>query len=150
GTGDQHTVTIDWGDGSTPAVLTLDVGARTFTASHRYDSASKGGPDQVQVTVADDHGGTTKATADVIVRDVAPTGLTIDLSATTLNEGQSLTLTGNFSAPAQAGTQTVTIDWGDGSAATTLTLAAQVFTFQATHVYDNSHPDGKPVSDEVI
>ena len=36
GTLDVHTVTINWGDGSSHTVLNLAVGARTYSASHQY------------------------------------------------------------------------------------------------------------------
>ncbi|HYT88770.1 MAG TPA: PKD domain-containing protein, partial [Gemmataceae bacterium] len=150
GTGDQHTVTIDWGDGSPATVLTLTPGVRTFSTTHRYDVASKADTDTVHVTVADDHGGSTNAAASVVVRDIAPVGATLDLSATALDEGQSLTLTGTFDAPNSFDAHTITIDWGDGSEVTKLALAPQIFSFQATHRYDESHPDGKPLSSDVI
>jgi hypothetical protein len=59
----------------------------------------------------------------------------INLSATTINEGDSVTLTGTFFHPGNTSGHTVTIDWGDGSADTVQALAGGVFTFSSSHRY---------------
>ena len=50
-------------------------------------------------------------------------------------EGQPVTLNGTFADPRTNEMDVVTIDWGDGSADTTLVLAAGVRTFAADHTY---------------
>jgi len=53
GTLDTHTVTIDWGDGSTPTTLNLAAGVTAIPAtSHRYlDNLPSNAPYTVTVTV---------------------------------------------------------------------------------------------------
>src|SRR5262249_49748595 len=56
-------------------------------------------------------------------------------------EGGTLVLSGAFSDPLEGQTHTVVINWGDGSANTTLPLAAGVFTFSAAHRYPEEGND---------
>ncbi len=66
GTLDGHTVSIDWGDGSTPSTLALGPQARTFQADpHLYLNP---GSFPITVTVTDQDGATsTQATTTVQV-----------------------------------------------------------------------------------
>jgi hypothetical protein len=66
----------------------------------------------------------------------------LSLSASAVNQGDTVTLTGTFSQPGDPDGHTVTIDWGDGTANTQLQLAPGVFTFNATHQYLNEPPTG--------
>jgi hypothetical protein len=60
-----------------------------------------------------------------------------------INENDATALSGTFADPDALDTHSVAINWGDGSAVTTLNLAAGVFTFNANHQYlDN--PAGTP------
>lgn len=61
---DQHTATVDWGDGTSPTSQTLVVGARSNQQSHTYAD-----PDvyTVTVTVADGDGGSVTDTFEYIV-----------------------------------------------------------------------------------
>src|SRR5207245_252592 len=52
-----------------------------------------------------------------------------------INENDTTTLSGAFADAAPLDTHTVVIDWGDGSATTTLDLAVGVRTFSANHQY---------------
>ena len=54
GSGDTHTSTIQWGDGSGSEVGVLDQGAGTVSGSHVYTTQ---GAYQLTVTVTDDDGG---------------------------------------------------------------------------------------------
>ena len=63
-----------------------------------------------------------------------PTNLTLT-GAATVAEGSTYTLDGSFEDINAGDSFTVTIDWGDGTAIETLNLAADVKTFNATHVY---------------
>jgi len=55
---DTHTVTIDWGDGSTPTEFVLPVGNRAFQATHPYldDNPTATPADDVTITVTVDDG----------------------------------------------------------------------------------------------
>jgi uncharacterized repeat protein (TIGR01451 family) len=61
---DVHTVTVNWGDATSPTVQTLTVGARTAQASHSYGQP---GVYSVTVTVADGDNGSVSDTFEYIV-----------------------------------------------------------------------------------
>ncbi len=134
GTLDSHVVTINWGDGSVPQTVNLAAGVLTFSGvTHQY---LQDGNDAVSVTVADDHATTAAVTTPVTVNNVAPSSVAINVSAATLNENGSTTLSGSFVDPGTLDTHVVTINWGDGSAPQTVNLAAGVLTFSGVaHQY---------------
>ena len=71
----DFTAVIDWGDGgpaSTGTISGPDGGPFTVTGSHTYDQL---GPYTITITITDDGGATTTATAHVIV--YAPSGFAI-------------------------------------------------------------------------
>lgn len=97
----------------------------------------------VSATVTDDDTGTDTKTISVDVNNVAPASVTLTSSAASILENGSLSLSGVFTDPGVLDTHTVVIDWGDGSATTTLTLAAGVLTFgPASHTYLDDNPTG--------
>jgi hypothetical protein len=62
---DSHTVTIDWGDGTTsPAAVVEGDGAGSFTAAHAYEIA---GIYRVTAAVADDDGGIGRSSLEAAV-----------------------------------------------------------------------------------
>jgi len=67
-TGDTHTASIAWGDGTSE---TVDPASASFTRTHTYAAA---GRYTATVTVTDSHGNVTTATADVVV-EYTSTGL---------------------------------------------------------------------------
>ncbi len=73
---------------------------------------------------------------------------TLGLSASNVSQalfpGQSVMLSGSIADPGSQDTHTVVIDWGDGTANTTLNLAAGVLVFSATHEYADDNPTGTP------
>ena len=117
-----HTVTIQWGDGSTDSVLNLAQGVFSFSADHTY---ADNGAYTVSVTVEEDATSTQisdSATANVA--NVPPT-LTV-LGNQTVNENSLLSLVdlGTITDPGfdfGTGTETFTyfIDWGDATTADT-------------------------------
>ena len=66
GTGDTHTATIDWGDG-TVATGTVDQDLHTVEGTHVYESSFFGIIRTVTVTVFDDDGGSSSDTLTVTV-----------------------------------------------------------------------------------
>src|SRR5262249_53904926 len=64
----------------------------------------------------------------------------LNLSATSITRGDTATLSGTFRQPGNPDSHTVTINWGDGTASTQLTLAPDVLNFSATHQYQNGNP----------
>jgi hypothetical protein len=146
GTLDPHTVVIAWGPGEGSTTLTLAAGVLTFSANHQYlddnptGTASDSYP--ISVTVTDDDTGSGTGSTSVTVNNVAPSGMNLSLSATSITENGSITLTGSFTDPGTLDPHTVVITWGPGEGSTTLTLAAGVLTFSASHQYLDDNPTG--------
>ncbi len=127
---DFHTVSIDWGDGSTPSLLNLGAGVQSFSSvSHRYlDDAPTGTASDVYtitVTVIDSQslGGPALSssgpvTKSLTVTNAAPTPTSLSLSANTINENGSVTLNGVFTDAGSLDTHSVIINWGDGTTST--------------------------------
>jgi hypothetical protein len=83
------------------------------------------------------------APLSITVNNVAPSNVDVSLSATTIDENDSITLSGTFFDPGTLDTHTVTINWGDGSPNTELNLAAGVLSIPATpHQYLDDNPTG--------
>ena len=142
---DGHTIVILWGNGETDT-LNLAAGVTTFSASHAYlDDQPSGTPSDVSgisVTVTDKDGESSSASASVTINNLAPTDIALTLSATTITENGSTTVSGSFGDPGTLDTHTVTISWGASEGSTTLSLAAGVLTFSASHQYMDDSPSG--------
>src|SRR5207244_94167 len=99
-----HTVVITWGDGSSDA-LNLPAAMLSFSnVNHQYLST---GNYTVSVTVTDKDGGSGQASSGVTVNNVAPATVQLSLSAATINENDSTTLSGTFTDPGALDTHTV-------------------------------------------
>jgi hypothetical protein len=92
------------------------------------------------LTVSDKDGGQATDSKTIDVTNVAPGGLGLRLSSTAISENGTVTLNGGFTDPGAGDTHTAVIDWGDGSAPTTLSLAAGVLSFGTTHQYLDDNP----------
>ena len=135
-----HTVTIDWGDGSTDTVLNLAGGTFTFSASHQYLDDSPPGGYVVTVTVKDSGNLEGSGGTSVTVLNVEPvisslTGPTGPLAKT----GTAIILA-NFSDVGALDTHTCTYSWDDGSPDTTAPpngagYCEQTHTYNAAGVY---------------
>ncbi len=138
---DTLTGSIDWGDGSAPTLITLPPGSYAFSVPHDYTSASVSRY-AIGVTLSDALGETAFAQAVVLMSDPAPAfaapGLV--LSSSSINEHGSVTVSGTIGSPGGSQTNTVAIDWGDGSTPTMLVLPAGTFTFSTPHTYLNNPP----------
>src|SRR5207248_8486112 len=91
------------------------------TTSHTYNVAGQ----YTVLLLADDHwGGKSTDNLIITVKDVLPSIRADALvpSATTVAEGQSLTLDGSFVDPNPNHSATVSIDWGDRSPVTSFGL----------------------------
>ena len=109
GTLDSHTVSVNWGDGSAPQVLTLSP-AKAFTGNHLY---SVPGNYTVVTTGVDDDGGIVTETRLLIVADLAPA--IAPSTPGTVAEGSRFTAFGSFtdlSGPEDAWTARVSFDNG--------------------------------------
>jgi hypothetical protein len=115
---DAHTVTIDFGDGSTPVIATVDETTKTYFASHIYadDPGTADGTFAITATVRDDHGGSGSAKAAVTVRNVAPTITNLTTTVDPVAAGSGIALgSAEFTDPGVLDTHTATWDWGDGT-----------------------------------
>jgi hypothetical protein len=65
----------------------------------------------------------------------APAITNVSRSAAAINEGGTIGVSGAFTDPVAGQTHQLIVSWGDGSANTTLPLAAGVFTFSTNHQY---------------
>ena len=75
------------------------------------------GNHSIVATVTNDEGKTSSTSATVTVSNVAPefTSGSPQLSSSTIDEGGTVTLSGEFTDPGTLDPHIVTIDWGDGS-----------------------------------
>lgn len=132
GAADTHTVTVDWGDGST-STMYLAAAAHDFaTPPHTYAAA---GDFTVTATVADNAGATATATSSVSVHqpNQAPTIAALDVTGP--SEGGTANLTLSFADADALDTHTVTVAWGDGSTSDPVVVPADATTFEASHLY---------------
>src|SRR5439155_3293298 len=145
GINDTHQVSVDWGDGSAKATVSLAAGVLTFSGvTHQYSVESPASGYTVTVTVTDKDGAQGTGSTAIIVSGTGPANINLTPSATSINENGSITLSGTFTQPGSTDTHQVSIDWGDGSTKTTLSLASGVFSFSgASHQYLNN-PTGQP------
>jgi len=125
---------INWGDGNSETLSGIPSGVKTHTYADGlsdYDTA---------VDLTDEDGTFPAAgTKALTVNNVAPA--IVSLTATSpINENESTTLSGSFTDPGILDSHTVIIDWGDGTASTTLNLAANVLTFSTSHTYIDDDP----------
>ena len=114
--------------------------------THQYLNEPAGGTSgtyPITVTVTDSDTQAAVGSTNVTVTNVAPSAIGLTLHNATLNEGGSTWISGTF---ADAGTQdihTVDVNWGDGTAHTTIDLAAGVLSFSSAsnpHTYTEEGP----------
>jgi PKD repeat protein len=134
--GDVHTVSLDWGDGSTPQSLALLAGVTSFSPTHVYQDS---GAYDATVQVADGAASTPAVTARVSVANVAPTVTSENLSAPSIVQQESVTVDATFADPSLSDTFTLTMDWGDGTSWST-DLTAGVRAASASHQYMAAGP----------
>lgn len=113
--------------------------APTFSAAGLDDSSRT-----VALRVTDDDGAVSVISqATLTVENVAPAVNGLAISATEINEGESVELTGNLSDAGLLDTFSLVIDWGDGNVET-VSLAAGSTTFAVPHVYADDAPSVTP------
>jgi len=121
------TATVDYGDGTGSAPLTLNAD-KSFALAHVYPQS---GTFTATVTVKDSNAGQNTATTLVVVNDVPPA---VSLGAGgTIQLGAIFSASGSFSDPG-AQTWTATVDYGDGTGVQALALNLAK-TFALSHTY---------------
>ncbi|MBN2475814.1 MAG: hypothetical protein JXB62_14475 [Pirellulales bacterium] len=148
---DEHTVTIDWGDG-TADQYNLRVGGRTFFGRHEYSSDPTLTDDtfapvvyRIRATVADDDGGRDSETTHTGPQNVAPDIGSLVVTRE-IDEHGTAVLRARFSDPNRQDTHSVTIDWGDGTV-DQWDLRVGCRTFTGTHQYLDDPPSDRPDAD---
>ena len=114
GTLDTHTVTVDWGDGDGPEVVSA--GDLASGISHTYGD---NGSFDVTVTVTDDDGGVGDDTVMVSVGNLEPTTTIDDSAAVSFPGGDYQVVEAGGSVPlsadgADAGSDDLTFAWSSG------------------------------------
>jgi len=139
GTLDAHTIEVTWGDGTTE-IFTLN-GERFLFTSHQYldddPSVTTQDPYTVNVRVIDDDGGEAMGSGVIIVRNVAPSNVQVNLTSP-VNENGVTTLTTTFDDPGTLDSHTIEVTWGDGTVET-FDLSGERF-FSTTHQYLDDDP----------
>jgi hypothetical protein len=102
----------------------------------------------VNLTVADDDLLTSTTSSVITVTNVSPALGALVLSSSTVNENGSVTLSGTYTDPGAIDTETLTINWGDGSVPTSMIVTGN--TFSVTHQYLDDNPTGTPSDLNVI
>lgn len=157
GLADVHTVTIDWGDGTTVEV-DLTAGDRTFGGtsdfSHIYaDDNVDAYTVVIELWDDDEPAQRTTLTRSVQVLDVAASSISVTALPSSISEGESIEVSGSFVDPGTTDSHQVRVIWGDGTPDSILNVAAGVLTFggsSLTHTYRNNAAGGADYDIEVI
>jgi DNA/RNA endonuclease G (NUC1) len=96
----------------------------------------------VSLTVSDRSGATGSDSRTINVTNVAPVITSASLSSAAIDENGSVTISGAFTDPGTADTHTVIVNWGDGSANSTVPLAPGSHVFSLAHQYLDDAPSG--------
>jgi hypothetical protein len=154
---DTETVSINWNDPGVPPQLVTavrdpnDPTIWTFTASHQYVRDNPGGiympVRDIAITATDKDGGTTTVDAKITIAHVNLIIDDLSLSPSaivtgTAVKGHVVVLTGHITDIGLHPISDIVIDWGDGSAPSTLASADVTYdpltnTFTAEHQYLN-------------
>ena len=86
----------------------------------------------------------------VTVNNVAPSNVNLLQSASVIDEGNGVALSGSFSDPGVLDAHTVTISWGDGTPNSVLSLAAGNLNISASHLYADDNPTSTPLDTNAI
>ena len=147
---DTHTVSIDWGDGTTPQVIQLAAGVTTFSVTHVFgDDSSPSSPlatKTINVSVTDGASAAIATTSLVTVANVAPL-LTAPpepfISVNIPYQG------GGFFVDPGDDTWTLTVDYGNGQGPTSLAFdAAQTFNLNALYTEEGTYIVTLTVTDD--
>jgi PKD repeat protein len=138
GTG-PWTATVDYGDGSGAQPLAL--AGKAFSLAHSY---ADNGTYTVTVTVSEAGAASATATATVTVTNVAPT---VAFTGGTILRTERYTATGSFADPG-TDTHTATVDYGDGSGTSALSLTGGSFSLDHAYLTAGTYTVTVTVTDE--
>ncbi len=120
------------GDGTLQSVRSYNGGI----SSHSMAVGDFNGDGQADVAVGSGIVTSTFISTSNFVSVLMNNGQPLSISASRISENGSVSLSGHFTDPGTLDTHSVTINWGDGSANTTINLAAGVLNFSGiSHQY---------------
>ncbi len=136
-----NALTYSVADGPSHGGLSGTAPKLTYTPDADYFGA-----DSFTYTISDGNGGSAMAVISITVNNVndAPVLALAQPSSSVINENGSISIAGQMTDADPQDAHTVVIDWGEGSAATTVLLAAGVAEFSASHLYLDNRPTGTP------
>ena len=137
GSADAFALSIDWGDGSTPELVSLAAGSTSFNLNHTYADDNPTGTtsdtNNIALSLADDDGGEATGSASVVVNDLAPSlSISNPENGTLYGINAAVNLSATLTDPSTQDTLTCSVNWDDGTEEPG-TLAAGVCA--ARHVY---------------
>ncbi|MFO0938515.1 MAG: PKD domain-containing protein [Gemmataceae bacterium] len=137
-TSGDYTITVNWGDGTADSTFTMTAPGTLPTLAHTYAT-----DDTYTITVSavesdiEVDNESNEITFDVVVANTPPT-LTAPVDAQTTSEGSETTFNlGSLTDLYTSGDYTVTVNWGDGTADSTLTMTAPGTLPTLAHTYVN-------------
>ena len=112
----------------------LPAGSYAFAAPHDYTTNPASGSYTIGVTLSDPFGKTAFAQTTLAINNPAPAFASpgLVLSSTSIVEGGTINVSGTVVSSDGNDTNTVTLNWGDGSVPTTIVLPAGQDTFSTT------------------
>ncbi len=130
-------LTIDWGDGSTPELVSLAAGSTGFSVAHTYADDAPSGTSadtyQVALDVRDGEGGWDVASASVVVNNLPPSvTITAPENGALYASSAMVNLSASLADPSSLDAPTCSVNWADGSTET-VTLTDGVCS--ASHAY---------------
>src|SRR5439155_14050164 len=122
-------LTICWRDGAGTQDVHVTGGRLSVVQLYLDDNPTGTASDlnTISLTLTDDDTGTASASTSVTVNNVNPTLSNVAVSAATVNENGSITLTGSYADVGSQDTHTLTISWGDGTPAQTVSVSGGSF-----------------------
>jgi hypothetical protein len=149
-----HTVNIQWDDGASTSVYP-PTGSRSFSTTYTYqddhpESGTLWDEFDIVVRVTDNDSLTDDAMEQITVKNVEPTLAGVDVSASSIIESESVTVSGTFTDPAlgvASETFTATALWSDG-VTTSVTVDSTAGTFTTTRDFPDDHPQTGTPSDD--
>src|SRR5205807_9688342 len=115
---DTHRLSINCGDGSAPqtvnlAALSLHDALPIYQYLDDNPTGTASDLNTISVTVTDDDTGSGNGGTSGTVNHVAPSAATVTPRSSSINENDSITISGGFADPGTLDTHTLAINWGD-------------------------------------
>ncbi|MCP3938460.1 MAG: hypothetical protein GY708_24195, partial [Actinomycetia bacterium] len=130
-------LTLDWGDGTTEELTAIE--GDFWSSSHTYlDDGGEGPANNYIITIKTETATMVRAER-LTVNNLDPVLANVTVTPTTIDEGGSVNLTGDFSDLGVLDTHDLLVDWGDGTEET-VDFAFGVFAFDLDHTYVDDNP----------